>query len=302
MSLDCILSREPLSNWDKFWSSPTRFIAQRIYSLSYTPPSPTDVLSNSTRIAVVCVSDTHNSHANIPPLPDGDILVHAGDLTQSGTEEEVHQALRWLEKQPHLHKVFIAGNHDRALEDASFRAVIASAYPSLTYLHDSCVTLNIEGKRVTVYGSPRTPRHGSWPFQYPRIQPHQVSSSTVWEGIPSHVDILVTHGPPVHHLDCDGSGCEALLTRLWEVRPSLHVHGHIHARRGVQRVFWTERQKLYEDVMRGLWTWAKFIRLLWLSWWKEPMRGRGTVLVNASTVGGFRDDQIRPALAVYVDV
>lgn len=67
-------------------------------------------------IRIICISDTHNK---IPPLPPGDILVHAGDLTTHGTFDEVQAQLRWLSSQPHTHKIVIAGNHDIVLDEAS---------------------------------------------------------------------------------------------------------------------------------------------------------------------------------------
>lgn len=39
---------------------------------------------------VVCGFDTHNSQS---PLPDGDLLIHAGNLTQSGSLQELQAAL-----------------------------------------------------------------------------------------------------------------------------------------------------------------------------------------------------------------
>jgi hypothetical protein len=39
-------------------------------------------------IAIVCISDTS--------VPDGDILIHARDLTQSGSFKELQTALTWL--------------------------------------------------------------------------------------------------------------------------------------------------------------------------------------------------------------
>ena len=50
-----------------------------------------------------------------PPLPPGDILIHAGDLTKRGTEGEVDSALAGLDAAPHAHKIVVAGNHDIAL-------------------------------------------------------------------------------------------------------------------------------------------------------------------------------------------
>ena len=64
----------------------------------------------------VCVSDTHSSY-NFP-LPDGDILLHGGDFSYTGAEEEVQTFLKWLIslKQYRL-KIIIAGNHDITLDE-----------------------------------------------------------------------------------------------------------------------------------------------------------------------------------------
>ena len=60
----------------------------------------------------VCLSDTHASHASIPFVPEGDVLVHAGDFSNVGLEKDVISFNRWLGELPHAHKVVIAGNHD----------------------------------------------------------------------------------------------------------------------------------------------------------------------------------------------
>jgi len=38
--------------------------------------------------------------------------MHAGDLTKSGSFDEVQASLTWFASQPRLFKVLIAGNHD----------------------------------------------------------------------------------------------------------------------------------------------------------------------------------------------
>lgn len=40
------------------------------------------------RVRFVCISDTHNQTLR---LPKGDVLVHAGDLTNQGTFSEVNK-------------------------------------------------------------------------------------------------------------------------------------------------------------------------------------------------------------------
>ena len=60
---------------------------------------------------IVCLSDTHNLHDRIR-VPEGDLLLHAGDATSRGTEKEVSVFADWLAGLPHRHKVVVAGNHD----------------------------------------------------------------------------------------------------------------------------------------------------------------------------------------------
>ena len=248
-----------------FKASPLLFLAHRVYAWTQpsvpvppTEPSPTD-------IRVVCISDTHNTHGTQPPLPAGDILLHAGDLTQSGTLSELCDALAWLSVQPHPVKVFIAGNHDAALAEPETRAYVRQAYPALTYLENEVVQVTVQRHTLRIYGSPYTPQYGSWPFQYPRFRPTHprlsgalspvgdvhYPSAALWSGVPPRIDVLLTHGPPLGHLD-HGAGCAVLLSTLWRVRPRLHVFGHIHTARGVERVRWDDVQPAFEAVcLRG---------------------------------------------------
>ena len=62
-------------------------------------------------VRIICISDTHNKLGSFH-LPDGDVLVHAGDLTLTGTQAETEIQLDLLDRLPHRHKVLIAGNHD----------------------------------------------------------------------------------------------------------------------------------------------------------------------------------------------
>ena len=90
-----------------------RRIAQAIlqkYPIKLSDPTA----SSRDVIKVVCISDTHNHQ---PELPAGDILIHAGDLTDNGSFEEVQAGLRWLSSQPHRCKIFAAGNHDVLLDE-----------------------------------------------------------------------------------------------------------------------------------------------------------------------------------------
>lgn len=99
-----------------------RSLATKLYSLhrqSLAPPPPKDP------ITIVCVSDTHGTQ---PPLPPGDVLLHAGDLSVWGSLAEIQEQLNWLDAQPHAQKVLIAGNHD-LLFDTDFQR----AHPEIWY-------------------------------------------------------------------------------------------------------------------------------------------------------------------------
>ncbi|CDO71023.1 hypothetical protein BN946_scf184844.g27 [Trametes cinnabarina] len=304
------------SVWKQFRYSPVLFIARKAFALSHYQTSQQAALSHShgrhtvaPHIAsseppptarIVCISDSHNAQDRIPALPPGDILIHAGDLTHWGTEREIHEALRWLNAAPHPHKVFIAGNHDSALAIPERRESILAAYPDLIYLEDSSTTVTVYGRKLTLFGSPRTPRRGSGVFMYPH-------GEAMWE-IPPETDILITHGPPKFHLDVGGYGCDQLLQSLWKIRPRLHVFGHIHGGRGVGHLDWSQDQEAYEAVcakeagMKAalqvvLATLSRKMRKRWL---REARASSGTILVNASWWGQPEDGSAEGAVVVDI--
>jgi Icc-related predicted phosphoesterase len=179
---------------------------------------------------VITISDTHERHEEIV-LPAGDVLICAGDVTANGRLPSLERFARWMNGQPHAHKILIAGNHDFCFEEkpALARQVMREHAPSVHYLQDSGV--EIEGLRV--WGSPWQPRFYDWAFNLDRGAP----LAEKWALIPDDTDILVTHGPPFGVLDLTPAGmrvgCEALAERLEALRVRLHVFGHIHHSHGV---------------------------------------------------------------------
>jgi predicted phosphodiesterase len=182
---------------------------------------------------IVCLSDTHGAHDS-PALavPDGDVLLHAGDMTGSGSLDQVEAFGDWLRGLPHPTKVVIAGNHDFAFECNPERALrrLGHGRDGVVYLQDGATVVG----GLNVYGSPWQPRFFDWAFNLDRGAP----LAAKWALIPEDIDILVTHGPPHGLLDRNTSGhavgCEALGERLSGLtRLRLHVFGHIHEARGV---------------------------------------------------------------------
>ncbi|KAF4121847.1 Calcineurin-like phosphoesterase [Geosmithia morbida] len=60
------------------------------------------------RTRIVCISDTHNSTVRLPP---GDVLIHAGDLTNQGSFPELSRAVKWLDHTKFEAKIVVAGIH-----------------------------------------------------------------------------------------------------------------------------------------------------------------------------------------------
>ncbi len=179
---------------------------------------------------IVCISDTHSFHVGLK-IPEGDVLIHAGDVSEQGYPGEVSDFLSWFSSLPHPHKIFIAGNHDWLFErEQEFASALVPN--RITYLQDS--GCEIEGLKI--WGSPVTPTFHDWAFNRDRGKPIRKH----WRLVPTGTDILITHGPAWGVLDqnvhCNPQGCADLLKRLEEVRPRLHVCGHIHASYGTTQL------------------------------------------------------------------
>ncbi|MFN7952759.1 MAG: metallophosphatase domain-containing protein [bacterium] len=179
-------------------------------------------------LRVVALSDTHGYHDRIA-VPEGDVLIHAGDLTRFGKIAEIEPFDSFLARLPHRHKLVIAGNHDWCFqrEGRAARELLRSA----TYLEDEA--LEIEGWRF--YGSPWQPEFMNWAFNLPRGPMLREK----WALIPTATDVLITHGPPLGAGDRtfggEHVGCEELAVAVSRLAPRFHVFGHIHEAAGVIR-------------------------------------------------------------------
>lgn len=178
---------------------------------------------------VILISDTHNmlNKSNVPP---GEILIHTGDATGSGTIQEIVAFKSHLDRLPHPCKIFVPGNHDWLFERQQdlARNILGKGVHILV---DEEV--NINGLRI--YGTPWTPRFYNWAFNVDR----GAAILEKWKKIPSSLDILLTHGPPHGILDINLErmhvGCEMLRDQLnSRIRCKLHAFGHIHHGYGVE--------------------------------------------------------------------
>ncbi len=209
---------------------------------------------------IITLSDTHGKHNEVD-LPEGDLLVYAGDFTGIGSKYEVESFLKWLKKVSRKYtfgSVFIAGNHDRSFDPKYYKEYeyyssldqesptkkpswvysmleeYADPKLGVRYLEGTSVQID----KLKVWGSPYTPSFGKdfWAFNLDRgeeIYEH-------WKTIPTDVDILVTHGPSAGVLDYIPDqevnvGCEDLKKVVDAIKPTLLVCGHIHESYGVMK-------------------------------------------------------------------
>lgn len=202
---------------------------------------------------IVCISDTHSRHKHLTSnaafpnkLPDGDLLIHAGDLTGVGAKSEVESVIDWMLKQAPRFTygiVFIAGNHDRSFDPkfnsddkerkakpiwlSNLLSNLESSTTGIHYLENSSVMLG----GLTIWGSPYSPWfHGDrWAFNAHRGP----DIEAIWKDVPTDADVVVTHSPISYKLDYvprtqEYVGCENLRTKIKQVKPILHISGHIH--------------------------------------------------------------------------
>lgn len=159
---------------------------------------------------IIQISDTHSKHHLLTDLPAADVIVHCGDITENGTEEEVLDFLNWFITLPYQHKIFVTGNHDLCLWDATG---IEDLPENVHFLQDC--ECEIEG--IKFFG-----------LAYNHSE----------QLVPSGVDVLVTHEPPLMILDESNHthwGNAPLRNRIFEVMPRYHLFGHAHEAYGTEK-------------------------------------------------------------------
>lgn len=188
---------------------------------------------------ILHISDTHGFHGSFPDsrFEGIDVVVHSGDCSNYRNTlmnlPEVLNFISWYKSVPVKHKIFVAGNHDTAIE----RNLVTPdqfAEAGIIYLENAATT--IDG--VKFWGSPITPTFGDWAFMKSREKINKV-----WERIPEDTNVLVVHGPPksVRDLSFDPfgklemCGCSALFKKCKKL-PALKAvcFGHIHNMDGVE--------------------------------------------------------------------
>ncbi|RUS71448.1 hypothetical protein EGW08_020789, partial [Elysia chlorotica] len=211
---------------------------------------PKALLADSSRnkniIRFVCMSDTHGRVENgnfAARVPDGDVLLHAGDFTMYSDIEEYIAFNKFLEKLPHKVKVAIPGNHELDLDPRglgrnhrklrSYLGLppeVKSLVPQALILVDDMVEIC----GVKIYGLPWLPQYGLFGFGLSRGD----QLLRRYNLCPARVDILLSHGPALGFGDFilrrKHVGCVELLNSVTKrIKPKYVVSGHIHEGYGI---------------------------------------------------------------------
>ena len=168
---------------------------------------------------ILHLSDTHSKHLELRNLPPADIIIHSGDISFAGSENEVMDFIEWFGALPYKYKIFIAGNHDDCLFGANIDGLPQNCY----YLCNSSVSIG----GVKFYGLPMFMEDAMSGDYDKNIQK-----------IPSDTDILITHQPPNSVLDLSTDinyGDLNLLEIVLKTKPKYHLFGHIHAAYGIEK-------------------------------------------------------------------
>ena len=188
-----------------------------------------------------CLSDIHGNWENLinnlkDDCSDIDLLILAGDLCSLDFPGHQESELReWFPKfydlfNKRLEVIIVPGNHDFLLEKTyenyiKLRDIFKCRIKVL--VDSSYNIISDSGEILKLYGNPRCDLYH---FAFP----HLYDYSDI-DNIPDDTDILITHeAPRISDLPCiaevDGSlpGNSKLATRVLEIRPRIHIFGHIH--------------------------------------------------------------------------
>ena len=163
---------------------------------------------------ILHISDTHSKHRELHPLPDADMIIHSGDFTFAGSENEAYDFINWFCDLPFQQKILIAGNHDMCMYGVDS---IDGLPNNVHYLCNN----SIEIGKVTFFGIPmfmEVIMDGSF--------------DRMINDIPDNTNVLITHQAPYGFCDeYNGHHCgDRVLREKIDMLPSLrcHLFGHQH--------------------------------------------------------------------------
>jgi Icc-related predicted phosphoesterase len=170
------------------------------------------------------ISDIHTHHYELIPPKNIDGIIVAGDWTTTqGIGQNYNEAIdffEWLHGIKVEYKLVVPGNHDTSWYNFMRNS---NPYPDIEVLDFGITWFG----KTSIATMAHTPTFGyGWAYNESSKKLEQRCNA-----IPDHVDILVTHGPPYGILDMTNGkhvGCKHLLRRIKEIKPNVHIFGHLH--------------------------------------------------------------------------
>ncbi|OHS99673.1 Ser/Thr protein phosphatase family protein [Tritrichomonas foetus] len=217
----------------------------------------------SNAIRLLCFSDTHRRHEQIPSdsIFPADIALCAGDFSKGGRMDGIKKFYNWFKSLPVSHRIMCAGNHDWTLDLDFFpsfqynlllHGIISQdtqieSFKDIFTSDKSVHLLNnspCEVMGVKFFGSSNIVTSRKLPFAYKR----EFDDNLVIQ-IKQDVDVVLSHSPPFNILDKDKNdrhkGRKSLLNFINDKNPALHVFGHVHDSHGIEK---TKNGTLFANV------------------------------------------------------
>jgi hypothetical protein len=191
-------------------------------------------------VRCVILSDTHGEHAAQAGLPEGDILIHLGDVANRGNLADIRSFRKFIQQEKYRdhfrHVVIIEGNHDRDIlfrTDQAPKIDLELEYADFMFLRDQVA----EVAGITILGV-------SWDSlvaaavdpSFPMVQNaiQQQDSADQHHHHRRRIDLVLSHmHSPI----------------LENIVPSAQVHlfGHFHRQRGVVVQQQQQQQRTHSD-------------------------------------------------------
>lgn len=190
---------------------------------------------------VMAMSDLHGYLIPVEDLTSCELVCICGDIVPLEIQANSRKTKQWLRQQfkswaeslPCEKVIFIAGNHDLHF-NLKFMEEHFPFEAKVTYLCHEKYTHEAGGREYLIFGTPYCRQFGNWAYME-----DQETLKKLYEEIPSHCDILLTHDQPYEYGDIllqkmswytgEHIGNPALRDAILDKQPKYLFCGHLHS-------------------------------------------------------------------------